>query len=88
MVAPTFKLIGVTTNGESANTGLTRELWKLMNNWLHNDLLALWCSVHKSDLAFKSTVGGVSELRIWIKNANYLATFFRNSKKKLNFNQP
>jgi len=73
MVAPNSKLIRVTTDGKRANTGLIRGLWKLMKNWLHRDLLTFWCSVHRSDLSFKSIEGGVSELR--------LAIFFSTSKK-------
>jgi hypothetical protein len=45
------KLIGITTDGESANTGKTGGLWKLLSDECKRQILTFWCCAHRSDLA-------------------------------------
>ena len=44
----TSKLIGVTTDGESANTGRDHGLWKLLSQALNKNLLTVWCIAYIS----------------------------------------
>ena len=50
----TEKLVGVTTDGESANTGKKGGLWKLLKDYVGRDILTAWCVCHRSDLALES----------------------------------
>ena len=53
--ANTVKLVGVTTDGEAANTGRSTSLWKRLEDHVKHKLLAMWCVRHRSDLAIEST---------------------------------
>ena len=46
------KLTGLTTDGESVNTGRKSGLWAKLSEYLVRDLLCVWCVAHRSDLAF------------------------------------
>ena len=39
----TEKLVGVTTDRESANTGKKGGLWKLLKDHVGRDILTAWC---------------------------------------------
>lgn len=75
----TTKLIGITTDGESANTGKDGGLWKLLSN---HQLLTVWCIAHRSDLAMESIIVTVPELKIWKANLKSVATYYRTSFKR------
>ena len=49
--APLDKLTGVTTDGESANTGRKSRLWARLKEFLKRDIMTIWCVCHRSDLA-------------------------------------
>lgn len=80
--APIEKLGGVTTDGESANTGSEAGLWKLLKEQLQRPLLTVWCVCHRTDLALEQIETSVAELKIWKANLKGLATFFRVSKRR------
>ena len=71
------KLVGVTTDGESANTGRHGGLWRLLADQVQRGLATFWCAVHRSDLAIESVVSTVPELGIWKSNLLGLVRFFR-----------
>jgi hypothetical protein len=76
------KLMGITTDGESANTGKNNGLWKLLSDQLKRDILTFWCCAHRSDLASEAIIAAVPELNIWKANTVGLSTSFRTSKNK------
>ena len=47
------KLVGVTTDGESANTGRHGGLWRLLADQVQRGLATFWCAAHRSDLAIE-----------------------------------
>ena len=78
----TGKLVGITTDGENANTGKNAGLWKLLQNYLGRDILTVWCVCHRSDLALESVQAEVPELSIWMTNVLAVSTFFRTSARR------
>lgn len=56
------KLMGITTDGESANTGKNAGLWKLLSDQCGRQVLTFWCCAHRSDLAAESIISTVPEL--------------------------
>ena len=58
------KLVGITTDGESANTGSNGSLWKLPTDRPKVTLLTVWCIAHRSDLAMEQIVATVPGLKI------------------------
>ena len=78
----TSKLIGITTDGESANTGKDKGLWKLLSQALNKNLLTVWCIAHRSDLAMESIIVTVPELKIWKSNLKSVSTYYRTSSKR------
>lgn len=76
------KLFGITTDGESANTGKNRGLWRLLVERLDRDLLTMWCVAHRSDLAMEAIVVAIPELKIWLINLKSVCTYFRVSAKR------
>ena len=62
----TEKLVGVTTDGENANTGKNAGLWKLLTDQMGRDILTTWCVCHRSDLAIESVQAAVPELSVWM----------------------
>ena len=58
----TDNLVGITTDGESANSGKNTGLWRLLQRYLGKDILTVWCVCHRSDLALEA-VGGWHEAR-------------------------
>jgi hypothetical protein len=57
-------LLGVTTDGEAANTGFDGGLWKLLENYLGHKLLTVCCYCQQSDLAMESGLDLVPELKM------------------------
>lgn len=78
----TENLVGVTTDGENANTGKNGGLWKLLKDHVGRDILTAWCICHRSDLALESVQAEVSELPIWMSNVLALVAFFRTSPRR------
>ncbi len=78
----TDKLVGVTTDGENANSGRNAGLWKLLQDYIGRDILTVWCVCHRSDLALESVQAEVPELTIWMSNVLAVATFFRTSPRR------
>ena len=74
--------MGITTDGESANTGRNAGLWKLLSDQSGCEILAFWCCTHRSDLTAESIIDTVPELKIWKANLLALSTYFRTSKNK------
>jgi hypothetical protein len=52
----TTKMVGITTDGESANTGREGGLWKLLSDALGKRFLTMWCVAHRSDLELESAL--------------------------------
>ena len=44
------KLIGISNDGESANTGSKGGLWKLLMEKLQRKLITMWCVCHRSSI--------------------------------------
>lgn len=72
----------MTTDGESANTGKERGLWKLLSDSVGKRLLTVWCVAHRSDLAMEAIQNTVPELKIWLAKLKGLINFFRMSSKR------
>ena len=47
------KSAGVTTDGESANTGRSTSLWKRLEDNVGHKLINFWCACHRCDLAME-----------------------------------
>jgi len=47
------KMVGLSTDGESANTGKKSGLWARMSQHLGRGWMTIWCVAHRSDLAFE-----------------------------------
>lgn len=73
------KLTGLTTDGESANTGKFSGLWVRMQEYLGRDLLCIWCVAHRSDLAMSDLESAVIEVQHWKINLKAVGTFYRAS---------
>ena len=73
------KYSGLTTDGESANTGQKSGLWARMDEYVGHPSFNLWCACHRSDLAIEDLVASVPELTIWKANVAAVATYYRTS---------
>lgn len=73
------KLTGVSTDGESANTGKKSGLWQRLKQFCERDILCIWCVAHRADLAFEDLETHLPEFRQWKINIKSLATFYRVS---------
>lgn len=76
------KIAGITTDGESANTGQKGGLWKLLADHVKRGILTFWCCAHRSDLAIEEMIATVPELNLWKCNLISVATYFRTSKNR------
>ena len=47
------KLAGITTDGESANTGRLSGLWARLEQYVGHETFKVWCTCHRSDLAME-----------------------------------
>ena len=79
---PLENLVGVTTDGESANTGRHAGLWKRLNDHLGRDIITIWCVCHRSDLAMESLKKTVTEVQRWISDLRSLTAYFHTSKTR------
>ena len=74
------------TDGASVNTGERSGLWALFRSKMreHNPectvpLLTIWCGVHRSNLAWKSTSKSVTEIEQIFQSLVGLTSYFHNS---------
>ncbi len=70
---------GVTTDGESANTGRNSGLWARMEEYVGHPTFNFWCACHRSDLAMEDVIQSVPELKIWSSNVVAVSTYYRTS---------
>ena len=78
--SPVFrKLLSITTDGESANTGKLTGLWKRLGDELERFILCLWCICHRSDLAFHDLISNVAELKKWYSQTKETVKYFRTA---------
>eukprot|EP00794_Sanderia_malayensis_P004959 gene4959-5604_t len=85
------KFAGVTTDGESANTGRNSGLWARLEQYVEHPTFNFWCACHRSDLAMENVVQSVPELKVWKANVTALSTFYHCSglrAKELGKNNP
>ena len=73
------KLVRVTTDGDSANTG--RQGGHLLADQVHRGLITFWCAAHRSDLVIELVVSTVPELGIWKSNLLGIVQFFRTPRR-------
>jgi hypothetical protein len=78
----TSKCIGLTTDGESANTGRKAGLWVLLEQHLKKELFLVWCVCHRTDLAYDSLEVFVPEVKHWRQNLTAVCSYFRMSPAK------
>ena len=81
----TEKLVGVTTDGENANTGKKGGLWKLLWDHVGRDILTAWCICHRSDLALELVQVEVPELSIWMTYVCHLFHFLKHLQGEESF---
>ncbi|CAB4001643.1 Hypothetical predicted protein [Paramuricea clavata] len=73
------KFVGMSTDGESANTGKDSGLWARVENYVGRSTRNIWCACHRSDLAMEDVMRLVPELKIWLSNVTGVATYYRTS---------
>ena len=73
------KFAGVTTDGESANTGRSTGLWKRLEDNVGHKLITFWCACHRSDLAMEDLEASVPELKVWKANLLSIPEFYHRS---------
>ena len=76
------KIVGITTDGESANTGKKGGLWQLLQNKLQRNLITVWCVFDRSDLAIESVQSSFPELKHWMSDVIAVSTFFQASARR------
>ena len=50
------KFVGMSTDGESANTGRESGLWARLENYVGRSTMNFWCACHRSDLAMEDVM--------------------------------
>jgi len=78
----TDNLVGVTTDGEAANTGKNTGLWKLLQDHVGHKLITVWCTCHRSDLAMESVISSIPEMKIWLMNLTSITSYFHTAPLK------
>ena len=73
------KFAGVTTDGESVNTGRSTGLWKRLEDNVGHKLINFWCACHRSDLAMEDLEASVPELKVWKANLLSIPEFYHRS---------
>ena len=68
------KFAGITTGGESANTGRLSGLWARLEQYVGHETFNVWCTCHRSDLAMEDIFHCVPELEHWLSNLSSSAT--------------
>ena len=76
------KIVGITTDGESANTGKKGGSWQLFPNKLQRNLITVCFVCHRSDLAIESVQSSAQELKHWMSDVIAVSTFFRASARR------
>ncbi|XP_025413676.1 uncharacterized protein LOC112685865 [Sipha flava] len=79
----TQNMTGLTTDGESANTGKKSGLWVRFQEHLKKEILCIWCVAHRSDLAFGDLQTSIVEVKNWKSNVKAVATFYRSSAVRI-----
>ena len=77
------KFAGVTTDGESANTGRNTGLWARLEKYSGRKLMNFWCACHRSDLAMEDLESSVPELVQWKTNLLSIPAFYHKSDTKI-----
>ena len=57
------KLIGISTDGESANTGSKGGLWELLMEKMQRKQIIILCVCHRSDLSYEAVHSSIPELK-------------------------
>ena len=73
------KFAGVTTDGESDNTGSKSGLWKRLEDHVERKLMNFWCACHRSDLAMEDMEESVPELKVWKSNLLSIPEYYHKS---------
>ena len=50
------QFVGMSTDGESANTGKNSGLWARLENYVGRSTMNFWCACHRSDLAMEDVM--------------------------------
>ena len=69
------KFSGITTDGESANTGHLSGLWARLEQYVGHETFNVWCTCHRSDLAMEDILHCVPELEHW-QSSYFLSRFW------------
>jgi hypothetical protein len=77
------KLVGLTTDGESANTGRHGGMWIKLSGMLGRGLLNFWCFAHRSDLALENIEATLPEFWHWKADLKALATYYVGIKQEV-----
>lgn len=79
------KLLSITTDGESANTGRSAGLWCLLEKELKRKLLTVWCACHRSDLALEDLELLIPEIKAWkleaIASSSEIEMFYKGAER-------
>ena len=70
---------GLTTDGESLNTGSKNGLWAKLQELCSLHVVCFWCACHRSSLALKNLFKTVDEADRVLQSCRNVATFFRTS---------
>jgi hypothetical protein len=79
------KVTSIVTDGASINVGQKNGLWALLQKSRDDSqnnsvpLMKVWCTVHKSALAWKNVCSNVTELQTLIIDLTGIAAYFRQS---------
>ena len=76
------KFVGVSSDGESANTGHNSGLWSRMEEYVRHPTLNIWCACHRSHLAMEDLMQSVPELKLWHTNPISVATCILSIRTK------
>lgn len=71
-------ITGLTTDGESVNTGKNSGLQVRLREHQKKEILCIWCIEHRSNLEFGDLQISVVEVKRWESNLKAVATFYRN----------
>lgn len=75
-------MVGLSTDGENANTGRHSGLWMKTEQLLGREILTFWCMAHRSDLCLGYLESSVAEFQHWKSDAKAAATYFRGSSRR------
>ena len=72
-------ICGLTTDGESLNTGCKNGLWAKLQEECVLRVMCVWCACHRSSLAFKSLFKMVDEANKVLLGCRAVSAYFRAS---------